>query len=97
AVGEDSAGARLVAHAQRIKGVKSVGAELDARADLGDLRRLFQNLDLEALTHQCQRGGKTTNAAASNQYGKRRLIRVHHRLRNCMLTVSIRSISIVIR
>jgi hypothetical protein len=67
-VGEDGAAARLVAHAQRVEGVEGVRAELDAGADLADLGRLLQHLDLEALAHQRQRGGQAADAAAGHQH-----------------------------
>jgi hypothetical protein len=70
-VGVDRAAARLVAHAQRVKGVEGVGAELDAGADFADLGRLLEHLHLEALAHQRQRGGQAANAAAGHQHRQR--------------------------
>ena len=65
-VGVDSAATGLVAHAQGIKGVEGVGAELDAGADLADLGRLFQHGDLKALANQGEGGGQTANASTGN-------------------------------
>jgi hypothetical protein len=63
--------ARHGAHAQRVEGVEGVGPELDAGADLADLGRLLEHLDMEALAHQRQRGRQPADAAAGNQHGGR--------------------------
>ena len=47
-VGEYGAAARAFADAQRIHRRKAVGAELEAGADLADLRRLLEHLDGES-------------------------------------------------
>ncbi|MEI2735834.1 MAG: hypothetical protein V9G24_14175 [Rhodoblastus sp.] len=62
----DGAAARLLADAERVEGGEGVGTELDAGADFADLRRLFENRDLEALPRQRQRRGEPADAAADH-------------------------------
>jgi hypothetical protein len=69
-LGIDSAGAGALAHAQRIEGGEGVGTELDAGADLADLGRLLEHVDVEAAAHQRQRGGQAADAAAGHEHGR---------------------------
>ena len=57
--------------------MEGVGAELDASADLADLGRLLEHLDLEALAHQRQRGRQATDAATGHQDGKIGMVVTH--------------------
>ena len=63
-IGENRAAARHLAHAQGVQRREGVGAELDARADLADVRGLLQQLDFDALARQRQRGRQAAYAAA---------------------------------
>ena len=47
--------------------VHGVGADLDAGADLAELRRLLVNLDLMAGLHQAGRGGQPAETRARDQ------------------------------
>ena len=68
-VGVDRAGPRQLANAQGVERGKSVGAQLDARADLAELRSLLQHLDRIALARQGQGCCHATDASASDQDG----------------------------
>jgi hypothetical protein len=76
-IGEHRATARLVTHAQRIKGMKGIGTELNAGTNLANLRGLLQHLHLEALAHQGQGGGQAANATTCNQNGQDCLLFTH--------------------
>ena len=65
-VGVDGAATGLVANAQSVKGVESVGAELDARTDLADLGGLLQHGDLKSLADQGEGGRQAADAATGN-------------------------------
>ena len=71
-VGVNRTATGFVANAQCVKGVKGVGAELDACADLADLGGLLQHGVLKALAHQRQCGSQATNAATGNDDRKLR-------------------------
>jgi len=73
-VGEDRALARRGAHAQRIERGEGVGAELDAGADLADVRGLLQQLHRDALARQRQRRGQAADAAAHDDDGLGRVL-----------------------
>ena len=55
-----------VLEAQRIKHARAVRADLDAGADLLELRRLLVDLDVEPALEQRQRRGKPADAATDN-------------------------------
>jgi hypothetical protein len=76
-VGEDGAAARGLADAQRIEGGKGIGPELDAGADLAQLRRLLQHLHRKAAAGQGQGGGQAADAATGDEDGLRRQGRTH--------------------
>ena len=59
----------LLGEAQHLEHAEHVGAELDAGADLLELRRLLQHLHRDALARQRQRGRKPADAAADDQNG----------------------------
>ncbi len=59
--------ARALPDAERVERGKGVGPELDAGADLADLRGLFEHRDLESLSGHGQRGREPADAAARNQ------------------------------
>jgi hypothetical protein len=69
-VGVDGAAARLLADPQGVEGPEGVGAELDARTDLAELRRLLEHLDGKALARQRERRGEATDATTGNEDGK---------------------------
>ncbi|MGX1336670.1 hypothetical protein AB7M73_001930 [Bradyrhizobium japonicum] len=68
-VDEDGDRACSIAELEAIEGVKRVGAELDARADLLVARRALEDRDLETLPCQRDRGCKPADAAACNDDG----------------------------
>jgi hypothetical protein len=57
-------------HPERVDGMPGIGRELDAGADLGELRRLLQHQHLEIAARKRQRRGEAAQAAAGD----------HHRL-----------------
>src|SRR6185503_6793319 len=71
ALGVDGAGAGALADAQRIERRERVGPELDARADLADLRGLLEDLHAEALAREGERRGHAADAAAGHDHGTR--------------------------
>jgi hypothetical protein len=64
AVGVHGARTCAVADAERIERGECVGAELDARADLADVRGLLEDLDRKPLPGERERGGKTADTSA---------------------------------
>jgi hypothetical protein len=56
------------AHAEGVACGKGIRAELDTRADLADLGRLFQYLGFDAAAPQGKGCGKAADSAAGNQY-----------------------------
>ena len=56
------------AHAQRVERVPGVGRELDAGADLAELRRLLQHDRAEALARERERRGEPAYAAAGDDH-----------------------------
>ena len=59
--------ARGLADAQAIEAVEGVGAELDAGADLAELRGLLQHQRRDVLLRQRQRGRQAADAAAGDE------------------------------
>ena len=55
-----------VLEAERVEHARAVGADLDAGADLLQLRRLLVDLDVEAALEQRQRRGQPADAAADD-------------------------------
>ena len=76
-VGVDRAATSLLADAQRVERGEGVGAELDAGADLAELRRLLEYLHLKALAYQRERGGDAADATAGDEDRKRSRRPVH--------------------
>ena len=66
-VGVDRARAGALAHAERVERGERIGAELDAGADLADVRGLLEDLHREAAARERQRGRETADAAAGNE------------------------------
>ena len=57
-----------LADAERIERVPGVGGDLDAGADLAELRRLLEHHALESLARERQRGGEAADAAAGDDH-----------------------------
>jgi hypothetical protein len=57
------------ADAERIERMPGVRRQLDAGADLAELRRLLQHDHAEILAREGERGGKTADAAAGDDHG----------------------------
>jgi hypothetical protein len=66
--GVDSAGSGAFADSKGIESGKRIGSELDAGADLTDLRRLLEDLDPISLARQYQCAGQPADATAGDQY-----------------------------
>ena len=66
---EDRELAHLVGDAELVEHAEHIRAELDARADLAKLRRLFEQQCAEALAGQRQSAGEPANAAADDDIG----------------------------
>ena len=66
AIDIDRLGAAGVADAEIVHGVKSVGADLDAGADLAELVGLLQHRDVAALVGEAERGRQTADPAAGD-------------------------------
>jgi hypothetical protein len=49
--------------------VEGVGAELDAGADLAELRRAFEHGDVEAFLREAECGGEAADATAGDDDG----------------------------
>ena len=88
-VGVDGAAARDLANAQRVEGGKRVRPELDAGADLAELRGLLQHLDRKAPADQGQGGGEAPDATAGHQNLGRGAGVVHGPLLACILMMRI--------
>ena len=58
----------LLGEPQHLEHAEHVGAELDAGADLLELRRLLQHLDRDALARQRQRGREPADPAADDDH-----------------------------
>jgi hypothetical protein len=84
-VGVDGSSARLGPDAKRVERGEGVRPQLDAGADLAQHGGLFEHLHAVALARQCQRGGQPTDAAASDEDGKRVAVGRHAGLRSCCL------------
>jgi hypothetical protein len=69
-VGVNGPGARRLPNAQSVKGGKCIRTQLDARANLAELRSLFEHLDRESLTHQRERCSQAANTGTCNQDGE---------------------------
>ena len=60
----DGHAARGLAHAEPIEAMEGIGAQLDAGADLAQLRRLLEHQRGDALLRQRERRGEAADAAA---------------------------------
>ena len=69
-VGINGPGARRFPNAQSVKGRKRIRTQLDARANLAELRSLFEDLDRESLTHQRESYSQAANAGTCDQDGE---------------------------
>ena len=63
-------GPGVIADAERVEAVEGVRADLDACADLAQLRRLFEHETLSADAGQPKRRAKTADAATGDQDGE---------------------------
>jgi hypothetical protein len=61
--------ASALADAERVEGRERIGAQLDAGADLADLRRLLEDLHRVAPPRERERGGEPADAAAGDENG----------------------------
>jgi hypothetical protein len=66
ALGVHGAAARALADAERVEGGEGVRCQLDAGADLAELRRLLEDPDGEAASRQGQRGRQAADAGAGD-------------------------------
>ena len=69
-IGINGARAGPFADAQRVEGGKRIGPQLDAGADLAQLRRLLQHFHGEALPGERKRGRQAADAATGNNDGQ---------------------------
>ena len=65
-IGVDGAAARALADAERVEGGERVRRELDAGADLADLRRLLEDDDAKAALRERQRRGEAADAGTGD-------------------------------
>jgi hypothetical protein len=96
-IGVDGARTGPLADAQGVESRKAVRPQLDANADLAQLRRLLKHLDVKTLAHQRQGHRHAADAAAGQQHGKGLRVCAHRACLEGHQIVSTLIISIMIK